>query len=713
MGTGDYPAELLAGCSGTSLHLWRVSNVNSSPPVPNSHPGQQPLEVVAWNRNNKVVAGARADGSVSLSYSNGEAMSVLNRPAGSSAIVTPTALAWASGSKRLAVAGRSGAIGVHDMTNKACTTVHLPEPIAALQYHPADRFLAVCGGASATLLDRDLRPVGQLTPEPGMAPATCMHLDSSSACLTLGHADGSLNVWDLPSRRTVAASQALGRGGICSVSSPAGDPSSVYAAAKDGSVWCLDRRTPGSKPAALVRLGTPLTAFDLKEDHSIFAAGTAEGIVYLYDPRAPAGPLAALSSGSRRPITGLHWQHCYHSPPSRAGNDGRAGQETRSARPSDIASSGKAPTNTAGQSGTALGPSSRRPDALPGLPADSVAAAGVCTSHSTLANLGGAGHVGGQPTGPSDHAATSGTEASRAVDAALCREAAGARAASGAAAAGLAHPESLNVTPFVGFRHGVGPAGSTAPSAGAAALEDIRRRLPLAIGSRWGTEAGQDRAAATPAPQVTAREWSEGPRREAAREGGDAGSAGGAHGPRPHTSEPTSSTASANANPALQRAPSGARLSSPAKSSPGTDSGKKGADTAQEGWRIPAVARDSPPRSFRPGREAAEGPGSPDGSNESVRPMEEDSLLGTAPAQGAAAGSPLRRQPPPPLASVSRDDLLALHLDMLNQFQAQRIHMEELLKEMGSRQDQLSAELSSLRQQLGSLLTQRNDLRWL
>lgn len=208
MGTGDYPAELLAGCSGTSLHLWRVSNVNSSPPVPNSHPGQQPLEVVAWNRNNKVVAGARADGSVSLSYSNGEAMSVLNRPAGSSAIVTPTALAWASGSKRLAVAGRSGAIGVHDMTNKvgdriachslvhagfgwhigwsvgcwrrtptsahwgdaapavpsktrpvpfppparppfpslqACTTVHLPEPIAALQYHPADRFLAVCG----------------------------------------------------------------------------------------------------------------------------------------------------------------------------------------------------------------------------------------------------------------------------------------------------------------------------------------------------------------------------------------------------------------------------------------------------------------------------------------------------------------------------------------------------------------------------------------
>ncbi|KFM23259.1 hypothetical protein F751_3450 [Auxenochlorella protothecoides] len=506
MGTGDYPAELLAGCSGTSLHLWRVSNVNSSPPVPNSHPGQQPLEVVAWNRNNKVVAGARADGSVSLSYSNGEAMSVLNRPAGSSAIVTPTALAWASGSKRLAVAGRSGAIGVHDMTNKACTTVHLPEPIAALQYHPADRFLAVCGGASATLLDRDLRPVGQLTPEPGMAPATCMHLDSSSACLTLGHADGSLNVWDLPSRRTVAASQALGRGGICSVSSPAGDPSSVYAAAKDGSVWCLVS---------------------------------------------------------------------------------------------------------------------------------------------------------------------------------------------------------------VGEGHGVGPAGSTAPSAGAAALEDIRRRLPLAIGSRWGTEAGQDRAAATPAPQVTAREWSEGPRREAAREGGDAGSAGGAHGPRPHTSEPTSSTASANANPALQRAPSGARLSSPAKSSPGTDSGKKGADTAQEGWRIPAVARDSPPRSFRPGREAAEGPGSPDGSNESVRPMEEDSLLGTAPAQGAAAGSPLRRQPPPPLASVSRDDLLALHLDMLNQFQAQRIHMEELLKEMGSRQDQLSAELSSLRQQLGSLLTQRNDLRWL
>lgn len=120
-------------------------------------------------------------------------------------------------------------------SSASCTPQRKP---LLIRKHSPPR-LSTPSGASATLLDRDLRPVGQLTPESGMAPATCMHLDSSSACLTLGHADGSLNVWDLPSRRTVAASQALGRGGICSVSSPAGDPSSVYAAAKDGSVWCL------------------------------------------------------------------------------------------------------------------------------------------------------------------------------------------------------------------------------------------------------------------------------------------------------------------------------------------------------------------------------------------------------------------------------------------------------------------------------------------
>ena len=119
----DHPAELLAGSSGNSLHIWRVKDVSSSPCLPSTRPGSLELGVVAWNRNNKVVAGARSDGSVVLSYSSGEPMSTLRpasatgRPGGVSDSL-PVAMAWGAGSKRLAVGLRSGELHVHDMMTK-------------------------------------------------------------------------------------------------------------------------------------------------------------------------------------------------------------------------------------------------------------------------------------------------------------------------------------------------------------------------------------------------------------------------------------------------------------------------------------------------------------------------------------------------------------------------------------------------------------------
>lgn len=116
MSASDYPAELLAGSSGRSLHIWRVRDAGSSATLPSSHPGSLGLPVVAWNRNNKVVAGAWEDASISLSYSNGDSMSRLQVPRESSGV--PTAMAWAAGSKRLALGTSSGALHLHDMTTK-------------------------------------------------------------------------------------------------------------------------------------------------------------------------------------------------------------------------------------------------------------------------------------------------------------------------------------------------------------------------------------------------------------------------------------------------------------------------------------------------------------------------------------------------------------------------------------------------------------------
>jgi hypothetical protein len=60
-----------------------------------------------------------------------------------------------------------------------------------------------------------------------------------------------------------------------------------------------------------------------------------------------------------------------------------------------------------------------------------------------------------------------------------------------------------------------------------------------------------------------------------------------------------------------------------------------------------------------------------------------------------------------------RDDILAMHLDMLNMFQEQQDANTRLMKEMMERQDALARDIASLRQRMEDVMTRRDGTLWL
>lgn len=112
---GEYRADSIAGACDGSLRLWK-SDSGGAGYASHRVDFSSRVCVVAWNRNNKVVASACEDGSIQLCYSTGEAMARLPREGGSGALGRPTDLSWSQGSKRLAVSTADGRVHVHDMT---------------------------------------------------------------------------------------------------------------------------------------------------------------------------------------------------------------------------------------------------------------------------------------------------------------------------------------------------------------------------------------------------------------------------------------------------------------------------------------------------------------------------------------------------------------------------------------------------------------------
>lgn len=103
-------------------------------------------------------------------------------------------------------------------------------------------------------------------------------------------------------------------GGTSAVQFAPLDANILYTAGRDGALLMQDvREAPFHVPTVRIGTGTGLTTLSIREDFTYLAAGTADGKVLLYDPRYCAAPAATLRCRDPSPVTCLHWQHNYQS----------------------------------------------------------------------------------------------------------------------------------------------------------------------------------------------------------------------------------------------------------------------------------------------------------------------------------------------------------------------------------------------------------------
>jgi hypothetical protein len=351
----DLAGEALAACCGPAVHLWRpAAGAEHAAAAATAavqfagralEPPAAPL-AAAWNRNNKVVAAALADGRVELRYGGGDAMALLPRGGAPPAPAPLTSLAWGLGSRRLAAGCADGSVRVHDMTTKESAAVRAAAPgaggVAGVAWHPEDAFLAAAAGAGVALFSRHLVRVGALGSAGGGA-ASALALAGGGARVAAGCAEGGVALWDAGAQAllTRGAGRHAGAGGVGGLAfGGAAFPDLLLSAgAGDGCVFGSDLRAGdlSGRPAWRAAAGGALASLAAREDGALLAAGTAAGEVLLWDPRRPGAPAARLRCGAG-PVTGLHWQHRYSS----AGAAGRAAAAFAAAAAAEAAAEAQA-----------------------------------------------------------------------------------------------------------------------------------------------------------------------------------------------------------------------------------------------------------------------------------------------------------------------------------------------------------------------------------
>lgn len=697
----DYPGAVIAACCGPTLHLWRPQQPgNAAHYVDTPAACDRAVLAAAWNRNNKVVGAAREDGVIELRYSNGDLMSVLPRTGPPPSARPLTSLSWSLGSKRLAAGSADGNVYVHDMTAKVRPTpcsdtlpwlppwemspaslpglplAHCFNPpaaplllqsctmlaaggsrVSAVAFHAEDKFLAAAG-AEVTLFSPQLTHVGHLSTA-DRSERTCLSLSAGPAMtLAAGSARGGLAVWDCKSQILLHEDAQRHVAGTSAVAFVPLEASLLYSAGTDGTVLLHDLRAgplQGTPALLRLRVGAGVSCLAVREDHAMLAAGTTDGTVALYDPRAAAAPMHRLRCAGGGRVTGLHWQHNYQSIGSRA----RAAASAASAPPlgaADAAALARR-ASTAAYAPAPFTDAMARPSFGEGSPVDGLAA-GARPPHGD----------GGPSLLPD-----------------------------------LAPPLKLDLTPM--------PVGAMGGPLGGASFSPLAE---VNLNDRWRAAAAASRPGAAgptdPAPSAAVA----GTKVPAAQR--PVQPAAGL--PR----RPSTAAAPPQVQPnetERPRPPAVPALDIAAASSSGSPAG---------GWSIKAVtprrpgsgqwaeqaaaegshaARDAPPshhqRSYQDFRgSSAKHGGSP--SKVALGP-------GTSAAAGGLSQAHALVQDPP--GHGLREDILALHLDLLTQFQEQQAATAALVAGVVERQEALAAELAHMRRQLGELLSKRDDVLWL
>jgi hypothetical protein len=335
----DYNVNAVAACCGKSLHYWKL---NGTEYKDTSVEHIRPLTSVAWNRNNKVLATGIVDGSVQLRYGSGELMTELPRggpPPDSGAI---SSLSWSVGSKRLAAGTTSGAVYVHEMTTKSCHTLSSPTPQASssspalVDFQSDDKYLAVAFASTIKLYaGNTLQYIANLNPPTSSFNRLHQHTALASPVaenvIATGTSKGTVLLWDVSSQTFKESYNNSDSGDsaiITAIQFAPLQPTILFTATANGCLSMLDRRTGGTTSFPTPYTAAGIASLSIKEDCSLIAVGTHDGKVVLYDPRnttTTGRPLYELQCGNisrggggSAAVTGIHWQHNYTSLSSRA-----------------------------------------------------------------------------------------------------------------------------------------------------------------------------------------------------------------------------------------------------------------------------------------------------------------------------------------------------------------------------------------------------------
>eukprot|EP00890_Picochlorum_soloecismus_P002425 jgi/Picsp_1/3183/NSC_06023-R1_hypothetical protein CHLNCDRAFT_143608 [Chlorella variabilis] len=370
----DYPGDILAICSGKSLHLWKleeqkaatgggsgidaaargtgtlsgnragddknVENVNQSIDVGRF------VTAAAWNRNNKVVAIGMDDGTVQLRYANGGCMSTLKDAARQETDQSRQvkSMSWSIGSKTLAV-GSVGGVQIHDMSAKTSSWHEVAETGQGSQigvaHHPEDSFLAVSGGdvqlyslRMDNVLGKCLNPLPKHSTMQQGSYFSSVSVGSVLPYLAAGtERNGVVSIWDYSTQQIIGFDKYRhGHKGACKVAFAPLEPFLLYSVGWDGILKMQDLRLGSSISSTTALLNTygHACSLSIREETGEIAVGTSDGHVMVYARGLAAKrPLCTLDCGGGQeddiPVLDISWQHSFHNLPLYASK--RMGQE--------------------------------------------------------------------------------------------------------------------------------------------------------------------------------------------------------------------------------------------------------------------------------------------------------------------------------------------------------------------------------------------------
>lgn len=484
--------------------------------------------------------------------------------------------------------------------------------IAAVQYHPDDKFLAVASTTVGLFSVPGMEPLGDLRHDEDASPLACMSVAAGQPLIATGSLSGAVTVWDWKRQEVVHTAFNQHAGGTTAVQFVPLDPTLLYSTGADGTVVLHDLRTGRMQSTVQATGLDPVRCMSIKEDGSAIAVGTSTGTVLVYDPRHMEAPPRTLhctpTASEPAPVTSLHWQHNYQSLSTRVRTAAALNEPSKAANVQTAAAEDLTPTQPRGRLSMA---------------------ASLTTTLEPPARLDATPIAGINPTRSAASAASS-------------------PATSLAASFISGARVGMNSTTSAVLAMEPHPAGTSLPGASpgtSAAVSLDRHRTSSAMHAPAGPSGG-----AMPAVRPLSRGTG-----HCTDDGCEAG---------------------ARAAPWSIKAVTPRGGNGPSRSAPAHED-------------------------FEPNSATGAGVGSP-----SKR------LLGQmAPTKASTAA--LDGCPPPEGQEGLREDILALHLDMLNQFQEQQAATAALIAGMAQRQDALMDEVKELRQQLQDLLTRRDGTLWL